>query len=149
MKRKFHWGHGILIFLIVFLLFVALVIRYAMKQKINLVTPDYYNKELIYQQDINKLENTNRLSEKVTVEMMNDKILVQFPILDSSQYISGFLQVYRPSDYELDLNYELDLTENYRIMIPLDSLQKGVYDLIVDWKCDTVEYLQKERIHIH
>ena len=149
MKFKFNWGHGILVFLIIFLIFIALIIRYAMNQKINLVTPNYYSKELKYQEEIDKLENTRKLDEKVKVKVHQNHISISFPKLDSLKEITGTIQVYRPSDYDLDLNYIIELKSNREVVLSKDSLKYGLYDLIIDWQYDSVLYLQKERIHIN
>ena len=49
---KFHWGTGILIFLILFLLACGLFIAFAMRQEVSLVHEDYYEKGVDHSQQM-------------------------------------------------------------------------------------------------
>ena len=50
---KFNWGTGILIFLILFLMAAAVFIGFAMRQDVNLVHEDYYEKGVDYERQMN------------------------------------------------------------------------------------------------
>jgi hypothetical protein len=62
MKIKFNWGIGITIFISAFILLNIIFIIFASGQKVDLVTEKYYEKELKYQEVIDKKINSNSLS---------------------------------------------------------------------------------------
>ena len=79
---KFNWGTGIVI---AFALFMTFILSYVFKVQSNdkydheLVVEDYYKKEATVQGDIEKQENANALTNKVTIEKTADGVKIQFP----------------------------------------------------------------------
>ena len=68
MKIKWHWGTGILIAIILFIGLMITLVFLSSRQEFHLVEKDYYPKALEYQQQIDKEQNSLKLSEKVLVK---------------------------------------------------------------------------------
>ena len=62
MKLKLSWGTGIVISFVVFMSSTLAVVIYLMNQDVDLVTRDYYKKELAYQDQIERIERTNKMA---------------------------------------------------------------------------------------
>ena len=54
---KFNWGHKILGIYFVFITGIAFMVVMSSRQKIDLVTPDYYAEEIKFQEKIDEKNN--------------------------------------------------------------------------------------------
>lgn len=130
-KFKFNWGWGILISIIVFLLIMAAIIIFSMNKKVDLVTKDYYKKELEYQTHID-IENKSRLLNKeIKIEINEKYLVITFP---DSTNIEGRLNFYRPSDSNLDFNIPIKLKNSNKLFVEKNKIAKGFWKLKVNWK---------------
>ena len=66
-KIKWNWGTGILLSIIVFMAILIGIVYVFMNQDVDLVTKDYYGKELRYQDQINKINNTSESGKEVGI----------------------------------------------------------------------------------
>ena len=76
---KINWGTGIVIAFGLFIIFIlSFVYKVQSNQKYDneLVTKDYYKKEALVQGDIEKQENANALTNKVTIEKTADGVKI-------------------------------------------------------------------------
>ena len=74
-----NWGHKILIVYAVFVGGMLFLAFKSSKQNVDLVTEDYYAKELQYQQKIDELKRTASLSAPVNFEVVNHALTIRFP----------------------------------------------------------------------
>ena len=95
MKIKWNWGWGILLTIILFMGLTLARVLYFMNRDVDLVTDHYYDKEIKYQQQIDKEKRTVKLNENLNVEYSGSLLHVMFP-KDSA--ISGDLYFYRPAN---------------------------------------------------
>ena len=93
---KWNWGYGIAVFYILFVLSLAYQLYRSMQYDRNLVVEDYYARDLAYQEQFDRIENS--LNEKVDIgiETLNGQLILIFP----PEHIQpvGELQFYRPDD---------------------------------------------------
>ena len=68
-----NWGTRIIIMYVGFVALIITLVVVSMRQQVDLVTPDYYAKELKYQTNIDKTKNYNELktSLKCTIQSEN------------------------------------------------------------------------------
>jgi hypothetical protein len=143
---KISWGTGIFIFIIAFILAILGFLYFAMHQNTDLVEEDYYPKELVYQKQIDRINNAKALEQDVVYELKTDQIVLRFPILDSTTMPSGSLHLYRPSDEKLDKKGELQLTPDYTQTIGIEGFPAGKYLLKILWEWNGTEYYKEETI---
>ncbi len=145
---KINWGTGIVIAFAIFISFILfMVITMSTDKKYNhdLVTPDYYQKELAYQDEINAEENANKLSSKVKVEKTSQGILLTFPEELKDKNLKGTVSLYRPSNKKLDFNLSLNVS-NAQMLIPENRLLEGRWDIIINWEDEGKKYMFKDKI---
>ncbi|MDR2121971.1 MAG: FixH family protein [Flavobacteriaceae bacterium] len=143
MKFKFTWGHGVVLALVCFIIFICtLVFSIEFSQNsFDLVSEDYYEKEINYQKEIDAVHNAALLKEKPTVNVDSEGIKINFPKEFNSTNTTGRFQLFRANSKALDINKkELDFSTSNSIIIPPKVLVKGVYTLKLYWKKDTVDY---------
>jgi hypothetical protein len=142
---KFNWGWGIVVALT---LFVAMIVQFAVRsfnQRIDLVTEDYYEQELGYQETIDRKRNLDELSGVMEVLPRSEGLLIRFPEDLKGKDIEGTLFLYRPSDERLDRAYDLQVLDQNSFLIPVEHLIGGKWIIKVDFSTEgTPYYYQKE-----
>lgn len=140
MFKNITWGHAMIIVLITFIIFILLLI-YKYKSSNNpfdLVTKKYYQEELIYQNEINAYNRTNKLDSIPFYKITKKGILIIFPKYDSN--IKGKILLRHPSKENLDVNLKLFLDLNGYFLIPKKYLKKSIYLLQIKWKKNDLFY---------
>lgn len=95
---KWNWGTGIFVTYTVFVIIVVIHVIFFMNQKVELVTDNYYEKELKYQEQIDKINNTNSLKDELKLEQDAKSIRLLFPGLYTNGILKGEIYFYKPSD---------------------------------------------------
>ena len=147
---KINWGTGIVIAFGLFMIFIlSFVYKVQSNQKYDneLVTKDYYKKEALVQGDIEKQENANALTNKVTIEKTAEGMKIQFPADFDYSKINGKVSLYRPSSQKLDFEINISLSSPH-LLIPKSNLAGGLWDISIDWEYDGVKYLNKDSFRI-
>ena len=147
---KINWGTGIVIAFGLFIIFIlSFVYKVQSNQKYDneLVTKDYYKKEALVQGDIEKQENANALTNKVTIEKTAEGVKIQFPADFDYSKINGKVSLYRPSSQKLDFEIPISLSSPH-LLIPKSNLAGGLWDISIDWEYGGVKYLNKDSFRI-
>lgn len=145
--KKLSWGTKLAIGASIYVIGVLTFVGFSTTQKINLVSKDYYPKEVVYQKQIDKLKNTKELTESILISQKNGKLQFQFPTNMHSE-VSGEIILYRPADYESDLKYTIQLDTNGFQEINSEQLLKGKYTVKIDWLHKKVGYFMEEGIYL-
>lgn len=142
---KFTWGTGILIFLIIFVLFIATFVVFAFQQDVNLVHKEYYQKGVDFDQERDRKNRGASQTHQVTIEQGDGKVKIQF----NEQYFSQLKDVkvyfYRASDRHEDKRFDLNQAE---LVVNKSDLIKGKYTLNISWKQDEEEYLLEKYFYL-
>ncbi len=145
---KINWGTGIVIAIITFMTFIlVMVFMMSTNKKFDhdLVTPDYYQKELAYQEEIDAEKNANALTTRITAKHTPKGILLTFPEEMYNTKVKGTVFLYRPSNKKLDFNLPLVLS-NAQMLIPENRLLDGRWNITVSWELNGKKYLFKDKI---
>lgn len=148
MKIKFNWGTGIVVALIVMVTAMLVLVSIAVRQDFDLVDADYYQKSVNYQQHIEKVKNTETLEEKIRIELSADSLKLQFPNLTNYEEYSGKIQFYSPVEKSRDLIFEVKPDPEFTQIINLKTLEKGRYQVKIDWQANNVSYYQEQEITV-
>jgi hypothetical protein len=121
-----------------------LVIK-ASSQKFDLVTKDYYDQELKYQQVINQAANSSRLSAPVTIERNKGELKISFPneMKRKKKLVDFYL--YYAADAKKDFRRSFELDEN-EIVQALPVGMKGMYELKLSWEAEGVKYYFEQKL---
>ncbi len=133
------WGKKITFAYLGFVALIITMVVISMRQKVDLVSKDYYAKELAYQSDINKMANANKLQSKLKCTVINNTIEVVFPEEHSDKTIQATAFIYKPSDNAADRQVEIS-TNDGRYVISTQDFLKGMYKVKVDWTIEGTEY---------
>lgn len=148
MKIKFNWGTGIFIVLTVFILAVIAFFIFITNLDIKLVEDNYYEKELAFQERIDKINNASLLSGKISIMQEPRQVIIQFPPLGPGITPAGIVWFYRPSDPDKDFKLPLQLNDSLRQVFDVKGLDQGRWMIKLDWKMDGKEYYFEEGVII-
>lgn len=140
-----NWGYKIMIVYLVFVAGIVLLVVKSSNQKIDLVTPDYYAKELKHQDRIDAISRTKALSSKVKYEVVNNTLIVTLPAEFTGKESSGEVLLYCPSDNNKDVKKNFS-TGDGTTSIALPPGIKGFYDLQLNWNAENREYYFEEKL---
>jgi nitrogen fixation protein FixH len=146
--RKSLWGHGIAAVYAIFALASLGIVAFTMTQKVELVAPDYYAQEVAYEQQINRLRETNALEQQATCTLSADGqfIKLQFPIKKAA--VQGTIRFYRPSESALDEEYEIDPDNDGSQLLPTTKLAKGLWRIKVTWSAEGREFYNEFTVRL-
>lgn len=145
---RINWGKGIVIAIVLFVGFIMyFVVTMTTQNEYNhdLVTDNYYEKELTYQQKINAAKNAQDLGENIAIEKTADGLIITFPKVFEKERTQGKVFLYRPSDKRLDFEIPFSLAKNY-LLVPDKNLLDGRWNIAVDIKHNKKNYFFSEEI---
>lgn len=143
LSLKWNWGTGIALVYTLFALSIIALVVNSFSKKIDLVTPDYYAKELKYQQQINKMNAAKNLPLAATWVVSNKAIELIFPADFDANQLSGDITLFKPSNNMSDKRFSIKTAENGIQSIPIEGLEKGMYKMKIDWKHGNQAYYQE------
>jgi hypothetical protein len=142
-----NWGKKILIVYVVFVLGIGFMVFKSSTQNTDLVTTDYYAKELKYQDKIDEVKRVSALSAPVQYRIENNTLIIIFPKDFAGKKLLGEAELYCPSDEKKDIKKSFTvLDETLELAIPNGS--KGLYELHISWQDGGVNYYFEKKIFI-
>ena len=143
---KFNWGTGIFIFFVIFVIFMLTMVYLSSQQKSELVTEDYYENELAFKEIIKKEARTAKLSEKLSWQIINKQLIIQFP-REVGEIITGEITFFKPSNQNDDKKISFQTSSN-NYSIDVSKFFSGMYQLKIDWSANNIEYYNEEVIDL-
>ncbi len=134
-KWKMNWGTGLAIVLGLFVLSMAYTMYLVTQQRYDLVTADYYEKELAYQETIDRQENALALSGKSALKMVDGKIQLQFPQELIGQTAQAHIELYCQTDARKDFTLKEENWTVAHVHLPAQKMTTGKW--IAKVKLDT------------
>jgi len=138
---KFNWGKGIILACAVFVAGILAMVAITMTKNVDLVTPNYYEKEIKYQDEINRLNNANNLKDSVKFFVSESAIVINFPAINENSKIAGEIFFYRPSDSKKDFKVQVSTGKDFQQSIDIGMIDKGLWKVKVSWNRNGVDYL--------
>jgi hypothetical protein len=141
-----NWGKSIVLAFMLFAVFIGVLVTVCVRQDVSLVSKDYYNEELDYQAQIDRARNTDQLSRKPEIDLVEGKALrVAF---DFNHVEEGKLVLYSPADITEDRTFKLGPTGSPFQTFSLGTLKKGNYKVKMMWTSNGKEFYFEKLIYI-
>ncbi|HXP59194.1 MAG TPA: FixH family protein [Dongiaceae bacterium] len=136
------WPYGIILTFVLFISGTATLVFVACSQKVDLVSDDYYEQELRYQQQVDRLDHTQNLhgAAAVTFDPAALSITISLPATPVQLPILGRICLYRPSDVRLDREVALAVDAAGTQHVDASKLQTGLWRVRVFWTADGKDY---------
>lgn len=133
---KINWGTGLVIGMVLFISFILYFVIQIMtndKHDFELVTEDYFSREMVYQDELDAESNSLSLKNNIVGKRTENGWLLTFPEDFDGSKISGIVSMYRPSNKKLDFDLLIELNEN-QFLIPDSKMVAGRWNTIVTWE---------------
>ena len=145
---KINWGTSIVIAMVAFICFIMYFVVSMSTDKDmqhDLVTEEYYKKELDFQTQMDREQNSQNLSENIRIEKAAEGILVYFPKDLDFESVKGKVFLYRPSNKQLDTEIPISLS-SHQMLIPEKHLLGGRWNIEVTWEYEEENYFHKKEL---
>lgn len=130
-------------------MFITLsTVVYMMNQDVNLVADDYYDQEIKYQEQIDRLERTKKLDKENIITFDGSAVKIEMPSDLLYNRVEGEIYFYRPSNGTDDLKIPLTINSLGTQIVPVTALAKGLWTVKVNWTYSGKEYFNEKRIII-
>lgn len=147
MAKKMSWGTGIVIAIIIFFILNGVVLYIAFSNKVDLETANYYEKSLVYQEEIEKGKNALQMPLKL---VQSDRVLdISFPENLNYASVTGKIQFYRPSDSDLDKYYKISPDTSGRQYLSIEGFRSGLWRIVINWSYEGKDYLEKKDVFLN
>lgn len=140
-----HFGKWIMVAFVLFALFMATLVTLCVREDISLVSKDYYKEELKYQEQIQRMNNTEALRQKPEITF-TDHLGLKVKWGENTKIEKGELELFCPSNASLDKRFPLHHSEEQ--IFRISSLKKGLYKVKLYWSMDGKEYYYEREIFI-
>ena len=143
---KWNWGAKLILVFGIFVVAMTALVVMSMKQKIQLVTKDYYRDELRYQQVIDAASLANKLSAQIEITKLDSFIRIQLPQEMAGTSVQGEILFYYISDAAKDRHWQLQTNTAAQQLIPLDKLLPGNYAVKINWTHNNLQYYTEQSL---
>ncbi|MGK6343162.1 FixH family protein [Chryseobacterium sp. DT-3] len=140
--KNFSWGHGVVIALFAFIAFIlSMLFLFPNGQKNSeMVTDNYYEEELKYQDVIDAKKRADDLHEKPVYSQEKNGIKITFPKEYNNTNTTVKFVLNRTDDQNLDIKKSVQLDATQSFFIPGQVLKAGNYTLRLMWTKDKADY---------
>jgi hypothetical protein len=146
-KSRNPWPIAIVAYFVLFSSFTVALIVFATGQRVDLVRNDYYEEEIRYQTQLERIQRTqqNGQAAAVAYDPGEQCIMVRLPAAHALQ-TSGRIHLYRPSDAALDEDVALALNGDGTQRVDAKRLRAGLWKVRVLWELDGKEYYSDQPV---
>ena len=142
------WGNKLLLVFVAFTALISTLVYKAVNTKFDLVSDDYYNDELKYQQTIDGINNANKLSVVAITENATS-VVIQLPNEMKGLKVEGEAWFYCKTNAALDKRIALDLNENAQQVVEKTAMAKAIYTLKLSWKAGGKQYYSEQEVIVN
>lgn len=139
-----NWGKGIAIALGSFMIFIIVLVVKLMSSNVDLVSEDYYQKEINYSQEMDAVQNSEDLDEKVLLNITDTYVAIKIP--ENQDIKNVEVKLIRSNNEKLDRLYKVENTNTF--LIDKSELEAGHYNTEIHYTIKGEKYLQKDTITV-
>ena len=139
-----NWGKSIILAFVVFTSFVGVLAYKMATAKVDLVRPNYYQTELDYQKQIDRIKNStaHAAAQIIHFSKESNRLTIDFPHLIEE----GEVNFYRSSDKNMDVKVQIQSTQLFYYSTA--KLKSGKWKVQATWAFKGLEYFVEEEIII-
>lgn len=141
------WGNKLIIVFIVFAALMATLVYKATQAKFELVSKDYYQDELRYQDKIDGAANA-ALEAPISIQVTDEIISIEFPDAQKNANITGEAWFYCSVDATKDKRFVLSVDSTGIQRIERKGLQKGDYQVKISYEINQKKYYVAQQLHL-
>lgn len=140
-RKKSSWPFAIALVYALFAAGMIGVVIFAVRHPSDLVSRDYYQKEIRYQQQIDSEKRAQNDPDAPTVAINDRLCIIHYPGIPPE---GGAIKLYRPSDEALDRSMPMKLDDQQNQTVDLAGISAGLWRLRLEWTRNGQDYSREE-----
>lgn len=146
--KKFNWGHGIAIFLVIFLVLNVAAVLFTFSQDVELVTDNYYEKELKYEDELIRERRGMDLKDQLQIDLNKLNLVINYPPSLLKQSVKGNIHLYRPDQKKFDYIIKVEHDSTGQQIINMSGKAPGKWKISIELNDGSLDYLFKKDIFL-
>lgn len=144
------WPFAIIGFFAAAILGFAGFIVFCQFNRSELVASDYYEQEIRYQAELDRLSRAQPLGDRVSATFLAStrRLSVVLPQEHAVAGVTGIIQLYRPSEAGLDRSFDLRLQSDGTQEIDAGQLRPGFWRVRIRWTYQGQEYVTERKLEV-
>ncbi len=136
---KINWGKGLVLFFIIFFAWVLFFVLFALRQNIDLVSDDYYQKGAKYTDQININQRSLAYQDSIHIRTTDNQVQIELSkgLVTSADSVQVYF--FRSSDKTKDLKLNFKAAEA-PFLIDSKRLLHGRFQVYISWRKETKQY---------
>ena len=125
---------------------------YASTIRFDLVSDDYYAREIAYQSQIDRITNTRPLLEEIAVtpDLASGKVVLNLPVAHTTAAdFEGNAHFYRPSDAQRDFHHALTASADGTFDVDAAPLNPGLWKVQLTWNVGETGYYFEDTLVVN
>lgn len=149
-NRAHIWPYAITGYFAIFIATLAIFVAWAVRQRMDLVRPDYYEHEILYQREIDRLNRSAEIDPDVQLSYddKSRRVVILLPTRHGGDRAAGTVAFYRPSDARSDREVSLALDANGTQRMDVRQYAPGLWKVRINWSVDGNDYVVQRSIVI-
>jgi hypothetical protein len=139
------WPLGIMLAFALFFAGTLSLVVMACSHKMDLVSSDYYEREIKYETHLDRLRRTGSQAS-IVYDRAARRIAIGLPRASSGLPLSGWVELYRPSAAELDRRYPLSLDAQGVHSVDARELSPGLWKVRVSWNATGQDFFAEQSV---
>jgi nitrogen fixation protein FixH len=148
--KRNPWPIAIVAYFVVFIAAMVTWIVYASRQQMELVGRDYYEKEILFQKQIDASDRARQAGNgvKVAYDFAQQAVTLQLSAAQpaSANVSEGTIHFYRPSNARLDHNVPMSLDSAGAQTVDVKGLAPGLWKVRLSWRVNGEEYYYDQSV---
>ncbi len=148
---KFNWGYAVAFLYVGFALAMLFLVYKCTEHPVDLVSADYYDKEIKFQQQYDKEQNASLLLNPLQLSVNSDSqtVVINFPTAENSSVLKGSIYFMRPDNSTSDKTIAIAANSNHEQIVDYSTWKKGLYRIEVSWNDGVKEYFKQSFIKLN
>ena len=144
---KWNWGYTLTVVFIAFAAHISYLVYRCTQEKFDLVSADYYNQELRYQDKIDGAQNAKKL-DTIKLTQTPAELSIQLPQQLDGKTVTGEVWLYCPANAALDCKQPLQVNKEGCMLIDKKRLAPVIYTAKISWQEGDIKYYNEQKLAI-
>lgn len=144
-KRFNPWPVGIIAFFVFFVACVIGFVVFSAFQRTDLVAADYYEQEVRFQEQINRVHRTAAWQGEIAIviDPPLQHLRIALPAAHAARQPTGTVAFYRPSEAGLDRRFPLLVDQAGQQVLDVGGFASGLWRVRVTWAVGNEEFYRE------
>ncbi len=135
--------------MVLFMGYIASFVYKAMNLDVDLVSKNYYEQEIAYQEHIDKVGRTAIIGDvAITYNEQDHALLLQLPETLRGKQVRGRVTLFRPSNDQLDQELPLQPGRDMSQLIETQDMERGLWKVRVNFSEGEHTYYTEKTIQL-